>query len=103
HEEGLRLFEGLGHRRGIARLLEELARSASAQDRPARALRLAAAAAALRETIGSPQAEPAHSILEHALEPARSRLGVADSLAAWSEGRAMTLEKIVEYARQRES
>jgi predicted ATPase len=103
HEEGLQLFAGLGHRRGIARLLEELARSASAQGRPRRALRLGGAAAALRETIGTPLAEPAHSKLERALEPARSRLGATESLAAWNAGRAMTIDEIVEYARERDS
>jgi hypothetical protein len=57
----------------------------------------------LRETIGAPLAEPAHSKLERALEPARSRLGAAESLAAWNQGRAMTIGEIVEHARHADS
>jgi predicted ATPase len=98
HEESLRLFERLGHRRGIARLLEELAVSAAAQGRSRAVLQLAGAAAALRETIGTPLAAAAHSKLERAIDPARSRLGTAAATAAWNEGREMPLDQILEHA-----
>jgi predicted ATPase len=96
--ESLELFEALGHRRGIARLLEELACSAAAHGIPRGALRLAGAAAALRETIGAPLTPAELSKLERSLEPARTKLGAAESASAWKEGRAMPIEKVMEPA-----
>jgi predicted ATPase len=101
--EGLTLFERLGHRRGIARLLEELAYQSSAQNLHRDVLRLAGAAAALRETIGAPLTPAEQSKLERSLELARKHLGAAESATAWRAGRAAPLSEIVDQALGRES
>src|ERR1019366_2205253 len=54
HRESLQVFQELDHKRGIARLLDCFASSAAAQSHPERALCLAGAAAALRETPRAP-------------------------------------------------
>ena len=54
YRESIRIFQELGHKRGIARLLECFACSAAAQAQPVRSLRLAGAAAALRQVLGAP-------------------------------------------------
>ena len=100
YSESLKLFEGLGHRRGIARLLEELACSAVSQEDLRGALRLAGAAAALRETIGASLTPAEQATFERPLELARITLGAAESASAWSEGRVMPIEQVVAYARK---
>ena len=54
YRESIAVFQELEHKRGIARLLESIACSEAAQGRPERALRMAGAAAALRQSIGAP-------------------------------------------------
>src|SRR4030088_940758 len=54
YRESIRIFQELDHKRGIARLLECFACSAAVQLDAERSLRLAAAAAALRQNIGAP-------------------------------------------------
>ena len=103
YAESLALFQGLGYRRGIARLLEELACLAAAEGKPRRSLRLAGAAAALREAIGVPLAGAELARLERRLEPARAALGAAPGAAAWKEGRAMPVARVVEDALQSDS
>ncbi|MGH9555246.1 MAG: tetratricopeptide repeat protein, partial [Terriglobales bacterium] len=96
--ESLRIFQELGHKRGIARLLGDFACSAAAQSQPERALRLAGAAAALRQTLGAPLPAAEHARLEKSLDPARLALPGAASAAAWMEGWGMPVEKAIEYA-----
>lgn len=78
---------------GIIHSLEGFAGLAAAQAQPQRALRLAGAAASLREAIGAP-----HARLEHRLEAARQTLSEAVGTELWAEGRAMTLEQASTYA-----
>src|SRR5260370_41378601 len=54
YRESIKIFQGLEHKRGIARLLESFACSAAAQLQAERSLRLEGAAAALRPNIGAP-------------------------------------------------
>src|SRR5947207_15252943 len=54
YAESMKLFQELGQKRGIARLLDCLACSAALQCKPQRALRLAGAAAAMRRILGAP-------------------------------------------------
>ena len=63
-----------------------------------RALRLAGAAAVLREKHGTPLAPSLQARLEHTLALVRSALRGEDAAAAWSEGQAMTLEQAIAYA-----
>ena len=81
--ESLKFFEELEHKRGIARLLECFACSAAAQQQAERALRLAGAAAALRQNIGAPLTAAEQAKLEAILEPARQRFTntAADGMA----------------------
>ena len=88
----------MGHKRGMARLLECFAGSAAAQSQPQRALRLAGSASALRQTLGAPLPPAEHARMERSLEPARQALPGTASAAAWMEGWAMPPEKALEYA-----
>ena len=98
YKESLRIFQDLEHKGGIARLLECFACSAAAEQQPERALRLAGAAAALRQTLGAPLPRAEQTKLERGLEPARQSLTDSDSAAVWMEGWAKPLEKAVESA-----
>ena len=93
--ESIRIFNELGHKRGVARVLESLATSAMAQLRPEQSLRLAGAAAALRERLGTPLLASERPRLEKALETARQKLSNAAGLKAWMEGWAMPMEQAV--------
>ncbi|MGH9503526.1 MAG: tetratricopeptide repeat protein [Terriglobales bacterium] len=98
YREALKIFAGLGHRRGAAAALEGTACLALAQGRAARALKLAGAAAHLRELISAPL-HPAEQLkLDQALLPARKMLSESEAKSVWAEGRAMSLEKAIEYS-----
>jgi predicted ATPase/DNA-binding SARP family transcriptional activator len=82
----------------VAACLEGLAGVAGEQDRPRRAARLWAVAAAIRERMGAllPRAE--HSRYATAVSHARATLGDDAFDTAWAEGQAMTLEQAIAYA-----
>ncbi len=96
--ESMGIFQSLGHKRGLARLLDCFACSAALQSQPERALRLAGAAATLRQTLGAPLSPADHARLEKSLDPARRALPGPASSAAWMEGWAMSAGRAVEYA-----
>ena len=96
YQESIRIFQKLDHKRGIARLLECFACSAAAQSHAARSLRLAGAAAALRQNIGAPLTPAEQARLEASLHPARQALTNTAGVAAWLEGWALPVEKAVE-------
>jgi predicted ATPase/serine/threonine protein kinase len=96
--DSLRIQQELEHKRGIARLLECFAGCAAAERQPERALRLAGAAAALREKLGVPLSGAEQARLERCLEPAREALPDRDGADVWMEGWAMPLEKAIESA-----
>jgi hypothetical protein len=96
--ESLRIFQELGHKRGMARLLECFAGSAAAQSQPERALRLAGSASALRQSLGASLPPAEHARLEKSLDPARQALPGPASAAAWMEGWGMPLEKAIAHA-----
>ena len=98
YRESIRIFQELGHKRGVARLLECFACSAAAQLQPVRSLRLAGAAAALRQVLGAPLPPVEQAQVEKRLEPARKALSNAAASAAWLEGWGMPVEKAVEDA-----
>jgi predicted ATPase len=95
YRESLRIFRELEYKRGIARLLECFACSAAAQHQAERSLRLAGAAAALRQGIGAPLTPSEQSKLEAILDSARQAMGASSSVA-WLEGWTMPLEKAIE-------
>ena len=98
YRESIRLFQELDHKRGIARLLEHFACSAAAQLEAERSLRLAGAAAALRQNIGTPLTPAEQAKLEASLHPARQTLTNTVGVTAWLEGRALPVEKAIEEA-----
>ena len=96
YQESLRIFRELEHKRGVARVLECCACSAAVQLQAERSLRLAGAAAALRQNIGTPLTPAEQAKLEAILDPARRALDNAASATAWLEGWDMPLEKAVD-------
>jgi len=102
--EALEIFADLGHRRGMARALEASACLVLAQGHAERALKLAAAAAHLRQLIGAPLHQAEQSKLDQRLLPAWKLLSEAEGKRAWAEGSAMSLEKAIRYSlEERES
>jgi tetratricopeptide (TPR) repeat protein len=96
YRQSIRIFQELEHKRGIARLLECFACSAAAQLEAERSLRLAGAAAALRQNIGAPLTPAEHAKLEASLHPARQALGSTGCGTAWSNGWALSAEQAIE-------
>ena len=96
YRESIKIFQELDHKRGIARLLECFACSAAVQLDAERSLRLAGAAAALRQNIGAPLTPAEQAKLEASLHPARQALTNAVGVTAWLEGWALPVEKAIE-------
>jgi len=95
YRESIATFQALEHKRGIARLLESFACSAAAQSDSDRSLRLAGAAAALRQSIGAPLTAVENAKLERGLEPARRALTTPTGRTSWLEGWVMPIEKAI--------
>ncbi len=93
HRESLSIFQELDQKRGIARLLECFACTAATQLQAERSLRLAGAAAALRQYIGAPLTPAEQAELEVILDPARQALTHTVGATAWLEGWATPVEK----------
>src|SRR6266436_5600768 len=96
YRESIKIFQELEHKRGIARLLECFACSAAAQVHAGRSLRLAGAAAALRQNIGAPLTPAEQVKLEASLDPARQAMTNTAVATAWLEGWALPVEKAIE-------
>jgi tetratricopeptide (TPR) repeat protein len=98
YQSSMKIFQELDHKRGIARLLECFACSAASQFAPERSLRLAGAAAALRQTIGAPLTPGDRANLEKGLEAARQSLTNAVGASVWLDGWVLPAAKAVEEA-----
>ena len=96
--EALQIFAGLRHRRGIARALEASACLALARGHAERALKLAAFAARLRQSIGAPLHQEEQCKFDRTLLPAWESLSQEQSKRAWAEGSAMSLENAIQYS-----
>jgi hypothetical protein len=92
---GLRAAQEAGYPWGAAEGLEGLAAAAAAAGRPARALRLAGAAAALRDHLELRLPPAEREELERWLAPAHAALAPAAAAAAWAAGQSMPLEAAV--------
>ena len=79
-------------------MLECFACAAAVQREAERSLRLAGAAAALRQTIGAPLTSAEQAKLEAILHPARMSLTQTVGSEAWLEGAALPIEKAIEEA-----
>ncbi len=93
--ESIRLSRSTGARIGVARGLEAFAALAVLEGRPDRAVKLAAAAAALRDAAGLPPLAGARA--ERYLAPARS-LGEPAVARLWAQGLAITGDAAVALA-----
>jgi len=93
--ESLRLSHSTGARIGVARGLEAFAALAVREDRPELAVRLTAAAAALRDAAGLPP--PSGARTERYLASAR-RLGENTIARLWAQGFAMSTDEAVALA-----
>jgi len=100
-EEGLIVFQEIGNRVGIVISLEVLANLAAAQEQLERASQLFGATEALRESLGAPK--PADERKGHAdmVGQVRALMREEAFTAAWANGRAMTMEQAIEFARYR--
>jgi predicted ATPase len=96
YRESLTIFQALEHKRGIARLLECFACLAAVELEAERSLRLAGAAAALRQNIGAPLTPAEQAKLEALLDPARQALTNTASATAWLDGWSMPVERAIE-------
>jgi predicted ATPase/tetratricopeptide (TPR) repeat protein len=91
----IKLSQATGTRVGVARGLEAFAALAVRDRQPERAVQLAAAAAALRESAGVPPLPQART--ETYLAPAR-HLGEAAIARLWAQGQALSSEAAVNLA-----
>jgi predicted ATPase/class 3 adenylate cyclase len=99
HEESLTIRRELHERRGIAESLEGLARVMSAWSRPRAAVCIWAAARRLREETGAPLSPPDRATQDIQIAAARTAMADAGAFeSSWEEGRAMTLEQVIEFA-----
>jgi hypothetical protein len=97
--EALDNDEEVGNRTGMGIVLDHLAAKSSVEGDHLRALRLAGASEGIKEIAGG-HAPPPLIDLPDPRVAAREALGDAAIAAAWGEGRAMTLEQALAYARQ---
>lgn len=97
YKEAVAIFHKLGHRRGMAVVLDQLAACASKSDRPDWALKLASAAAAMRENLGISVSTAEHEQLDQTIHTACQRLPKPEQSNAWAEGRSMTADQVLEF------
>jgi non-specific serine/threonine protein kinase len=103
-EQALALWQSLGGSLGIASSLEELGRvAAKSSPESAAVLRNAAvmlgAAEKLRETLNTPLSPTERPFVDEAVAQVQARLGATTFAEAWAEGRAMSPDEAVAYAR----
>jgi DNA-binding CsgD family transcriptional regulator len=96
--ESLRLCWSAINLWSLPKALEGLACVAVLTAQPERAVRLVAAAAALRERTGAPVMVADRGNYEQIVQRSRQQLSPAIFAAAWDEGRALPLEDVVAEA-----
>lgn len=99
YRESLAMLRALGDSVNLAEGLEGIALVA-AGERPERALRLAAAAAALREGLGVAASIVVRRLIPLDLDALRARLPDAVARDAWAAGRALTFDQAIDLAEQ---
>ena len=99
--EALSRFHELGEVVELARVLEDLVACALDERRWDRALRLAAAASALRDTLGSRLPPSRAARLESHLAVARNHVEHTAAAVAWMEGINLPLESLLAYAQEK--
>lgn len=94
----LSLQRELGDPAGMAFVLERHVGLAAAMGQAERAVRLAAAATALRERTDTPRPPDVQARLDAALRPSRGALGRDAADRAWTAGSAMTVDEVIAEA-----
>jgi hypothetical protein len=97
-KESLIIRQELGNRRDMAASLVGLAGVAAAQGQLELSARLLAATSALLETIGGRLDAADHTVSERTTATVRANLREDQFAAAWSEGRALSLEQAIVIA-----
>ncbi|HET6770221.1 MAG TPA: tetratricopeptide repeat protein [Actinomycetota bacterium] len=97
--EALELFEEAGNKSGVSYVFEALGELEGRLGRFDRAIRLAGAGDAIREVIGG-GAPPELQQVEDPRRMARERMSDEEIDGAWAEGRAMSIEEALAYARE---
>jgi hypothetical protein len=93
YRKSLRVFQQVQDLEDIAEALEGLAEIAGTQGAAVRALRLFGVAATLRDTTGSRMWPRDQIKYDQILAMVRAQLDEGTGAAAWTEGRALTLEQ----------
>ena len=91
---------GEASRLGRTLVEERLAACASYDNRPDCALRLAGAAAVMRENLGISLSAAEQEEFDQATSRAREKLPEAEQTKAWGEGRAMTADQVLEFVQR---
>jgi hypothetical protein len=97
-EQALRTFAELGHTRGVASVLEELACVAIREEDLEHALTLCAAAEGLRQRIGALKRQAERARLDRILERAWRDIDESRSRAIWIQGLRMPLDRAIRCA-----
>jgi predicted ATPase/DNA-binding SARP family transcriptional activator len=98
YEESLVLRRDLGHQFALAQSLEDFAVLAGRERQAERAIRLLGAVEAFCETIGAQAPVADRTDYERTEAAGRAALGEPAFAAAWAEGRALSLDRAIEYA-----
>lgn len=97
-DESLAINRELGDQTAIAYLIEDYAGLAAAESNPEKALRLAAFAETLRESIGAPLPPSEQARVDRMIAPARQALPESTVMTEWEAGRSLPLEQAIELA-----
>ena len=97
--EALTIFHALGLKRGIARALEGFAFVGAAQGNFSAVLKLAGAAAALRESVAAHDRVTERQRVDAAVEYAREQLGDEPARSSWTAGWKMNPGEAVAFTR----
>jgi tetratricopeptide (TPR) repeat protein len=98
YRESLVLSHQIGEKRMIAYCLEGLAKVASRRGRAQNAVRFLGAAHALRQVIGAPLDPAERTELDQDVIATRKQMDDRAFELGWADGRAMSLEKAIEFA-----
>jgi predicted ATPase/DNA-binding SARP family transcriptional activator/DNA-binding CsgD family transcriptional regulator len=96
--ESIALCRELGDQRVAAYCLEGFAALAVAQRQPRRGVRLAAAAAALRQTTNAFLPPNERATIDAAMQAARAALGEEIFAAVWAAGQALPVDQAITHA-----
>jgi predicted ATPase/class 3 adenylate cyclase len=97
-KESLRLHQELGNKQGATESLIGLSAVATAMEQPARAARLLGGIASIREALGVSMWPIEQATYDRNLSAARAQMDEPTWQAAWEEGRAMNMERAIQFA-----